>query len=100
MKKYLTTGYNTSIKEVEILRETGSSVYFPASYYGKKKEKHVLKMSSFHQYHDTWAQAHDYLLECARQRVARTERQLNHETETLKKIEAMKEDTCQLKNSV
>lgn len=94
MKKYLTTGYSTRIIEVEILREKESSVYIPSKY-GNKKEKRVLKMTSYHQYHDTWAQAHKYLLEQARMRVACAKERFTEETETLRKIEAMKEDTCQ-----
>lgn len=91
MKKYLTTSYSAGIVGVEILRETGSFVYIPANY-GKKKEKREIKVSGYHQYHDTWAQAHKYLLKQALERVARAERQFYYETKVLRKIEAMEED--------
>ena len=89
MKKYRIGGYYVRIEEIEILRETESSVFI-ATTHSRKKEQREAKVSSYHQYHDTWEAAHKYLLEKASVRVASASRRLDYETATLKTIKAMR----------
>ena len=87
MKKYRTTHYNDAkIDEVEILRETDSSV-FTATTRGRKKEQREAKVSGYHQYHDTWEAAHKYLLEMAQNELKRCEQRLDYAKKILKTIE-------------
>jgi len=91
MKKYRTTSYDDAkIIEVEVLKETAVSVFIATTSFGKKKEKRETKISGYHQYHDTWEHAYNYLEEQAVLNIEQCQRHLDYAMKQLKKVEAMK----------
>jgi len=91
MKKYRTSGYDIKIRTVEILRETLKCVIIETEdWKGKKKEKRELKKSWHYEYHDTWEKAHEYLLEEAKNKVAKAQKNLALYLNQYRKVEAMR----------
>ena len=86
MKKYVTeTGrwrVEAKITEVEVERETESSVWVNGS--------RLQKVTGYHIYHDTWDVAHTYLLEKAKQKVEYARRQLEEHKSYLGNVKGMK----------
>jgi hypothetical protein len=64
--KYMTTKYSTSIEEVECSKETDKFVWVDKFSHGVYF--HVLKVSGFNNYHDTWDKAYAHLLFAAEMR--------------------------------
>ena len=86
MKKYM-TGNTTwrveaKIEEVEVLRETESSVWV--------KGRRLQKVTEWNVYHDTWDEAHSYLLEKAKGKVEYARRQLEEHKSYLGNVKGMK----------
>ena len=62
--KYLTgVDANGKIERVQCTRETAACVYLPTSARGNKNsERREAKKSEWAQYHDSWDEAHAYLI--------------------------------------
>jgi hypothetical protein len=89
VKKYMTADRcGNSITEVEVLRETALWVFLPAQ--GRRAERRESKISYVHRYHDSWDEAHEYLLERARVAIERARRTLQHAEIAYCGIENMK----------
>jgi hypothetical protein len=70
MKKYYTTSWSGGrIDEVEIVRETKSSVFL-------KDTRRRRKVTDSERYCDTWKEAHDWLIGVAERRLSTARRQL------------------------
>ena len=86
MKKYKTGstnwGVEAKIEEVEVDRETESSVWVNGN--------RLQKSTEYHTYHDTWDAAHSYLLERAKNKVEYARRQLEEHKSRLGNIKGMK----------
>lgn len=83
------TDYNANrIDVVEVLRETNASVFFLGSH--GRTECREAKMSDWKQYHDTWADAHAYLMAKAQSCVDRARRALELANGHLGNVKGMK----------
>ena len=89
MKKYLANSTIGKIKQVDILRETESSIYV-ASDWGSGGERRD-KISESRGYFDTFSEARDFLLEIEEQKIATLTRELARRQENVRKIEEMTE---------
>lgn len=72
MVKYKTDGYGKNlIEEVEVVKETKKQLVIKQYDEWRKKhfETRTAKISSYCQYHDTWEDAHAFLLGKAEKRV-------------------------------
>jgi len=87
MKRYMTIRWSTEIKEKDIVRETDAFVILPEE--GGRKERREAKSSDYHLYHETWDLAHAYLLQRAKDRVVRSQSELEGRQNDLKVIENM-----------
>jgi len=79
MKMYKTTGryHVAKIEEVEVLRTTAQSVFFPKSRSGVKgKEDRHAKHSDHANYFETWEEAKEYLMDAAENKLSGARRQL------------------------
>lgn len=84
------TGYSADkIERVEVLRETAQCVYLP-SHCHRKTERRDAKRSEYTQYHDTWAEAHTYLMQRAETAVIAARRSLELANTKLGNIKGMK----------
>ena len=85
------TGFAGQIEEIEIIRETAESV-FRASFYmrGNPTERELAKRSKHENYHDTWADAHQFLIDRATAKVASARRRLEFTNCELGNIKGMK----------
>ena len=77
------------IRRVEVLRETGQFVYLPSHSPGKT-ERRDAKRSEYTQYHNTWAEAHTYLVQRAETAVIAARRSLELANAKLGNIKGMK----------
>ena len=96
MKKYKTGSYDTRIEEYEVVKETAHRVTF------KKESKHYLtgidqikidtenKSSNYHQWHDSFENAKQFLVERALKGIAEREKQISKLREDIIKIEYTK----------
>lgn len=92
MIKYKTTGLNWPIEAVKIVRESEKSVWYENILgSGCVRLDQERKVSDYHQYHDTWQDAKDYLLGRARQKVESARARLVDAEDTLSKIEALRQ---------
>lgn len=91
--KFKTGGYRETIERVECVRETEKSVYtLHVNYYGIEATEPTRndKFSGHTQYHDSWADAHAYLLKEAEAKVAACRRSLESANDKLDIIKRMK----------
>lgn len=93
MIKYRTIGQ--SIAEVEVLRETATSVFlrdegFLANASGERREA---KRSTYTNYHDSWLEAKQFLLNKAENELITARRALQRAQDVLGNIKGMKEPT-------
>jgi len=92
MIKYRTGGYGKNlIEEVECERETEKSVW-AKRVYGSGFER-CLKETEYHNYHDTWEKAHEYLIEKAERQADGLRRQLQLANSYLGNIKGLKNKT-------
>lgn len=90
------TGYSADkIEEVEVLRETEQSVFLrvnSSSLAGRKgtNERRDAKRSTYVQYHDTWADAHAFLVGKAQRDVESLRSRLEQAKGRLGQIKGMK----------
>jgi len=85
MKKYVTTTWSTvraEIKEVEVEKETGASVWIGG--------RRLAKNTSYEQYHDTWERAHAHLMSKAKYRVESCRHDLELANSALGNVKGMK----------
>lgn len=82
MKKYMSRSVSLRIEEVEIDRETESSVWINGS--------RVAKIGVYGSYHDTWEEAHQRLLALAQRDVDTLRRRLELANSRLGNIKGMK----------
>ncbi|MFK3738987.1 hypothetical protein [Massilia sp. TN1-12] len=85
--KYKTTENSSSIQEVDVIRETASFVYLPRFGGGERREA---KQSSWDYYHDSWEEAHAYLMKLAESHVKAARRELELANGRLGNIKGMK----------
>lgn len=76
------------IESVEVLRETEKMVVIACI--GKRKETREAKRSEWTNWHDTWVDAHEFLLAAAQQKVVRIRMQLERAKDELGNIKGMK----------
>lgn len=81
MKRYRTEKWNNEITAVEIIRETDKSVWFLRNSWcldgdGEMVETKAVKTSDNHSWHDTWDDAHAFLLKRAERNIASAKWQL------------------------
>ena len=84
--KYRTKGFEASIEKIEVERETKRHVY-------SKREGRFPKRSIWRSYHDTWIEAHIFLLERAGEEVAGTKKKLDNAQMQLRRIVKLVNDT-------
>ena len=72
--KYKTKCAGADIQAVEVLRETMLCVFVQR--YGTGTEFRANKITEWHQYHDSWEAAHQYLMDKAERRLAEARRSL------------------------
>jgi hypothetical protein len=91
--KFKTDYSGKTIERVEVIRETAASVYVAKnSVFGNAKgERRDAKRSEYAQYHDTWADAHAYLMERAEERVTDARNRLQQASGHLGNIKGMKQ---------
>jgi len=86
MKKMFRTWYDTSIEEVEVIRETAKFVVLvDLQRWAKRSDDH-------YNFFDTWAEARQFLIDREKTAISGLAKKIQEHAETLKKIEAM---TCQ-----
>lgn len=85
--KYRTRTYSSAIEEVEIVRETESSVFIARN---SGPERRNAKVTTYDRYHDTWADAHAYLMVRAEFAVKHARQQLESANGNLGNIKGMK----------
>lgn len=89
--KYETSKFGrVPILRVECERETEQSVFVINPKYPNIKPSRQAKISSYSQYHDTWADAHAHLLAMAEASVAACRRSLELANAKLGNIKGMK----------
>lgn len=92
--KFRTCGHGKpSIEPVACTRETDASVFIMRAVRGirpSEEERRVAKRSEFEQYHNTWADARDYLLTRAESGVIAARRSLELAQAKLGNIKGMK----------
>ena len=92
MKKYLANSAFKDIREVEIVRETDSSVYFLCgAAWATGGARREAKISEGRRYFDTWEEARRFLLEIEEGKIAALTRELARRQENVRKIEEMTE---------
>jgi hypothetical protein len=84
MKKYIAkkAAWSTNISEVDVERESGSSVWIAGRRHAKRSE--------WENYFDTWEQAHQFLLDLAQEEVDSCRLQLERAKGYLGNIKGMK----------
>lgn len=82
MIKYKTGGWLELIQEVEIEKETEKSVYVRGS--------RLAKVGQYHRYHDSWADAREFLLRQAENKVEACRRTLEVAKSKLGNIKGLK----------
>jgi hypothetical protein len=92
MKKYK-TGYGIEIKEVEIIKETEKTVWIEATYRVPNKEniRQCRKNSDYENYHDTWRDARDFLLNKAEKEWEYAKERANVKKSIIGNIKAIKQ---------
>lgn len=90
--KYKTKWSKNSIERVEVLRETEAFVYVSTDGWTKsgKGERRQAKLGEFAQYHNTWADAHAYLMADAENSVTHARSRLEQAKGHLGNIKGMK----------
>ena len=83
MIKYKIGGYREKIEAVEIERETDQMVFLPN---GNREHKKC----SYHQYFDTWEEAHEVLMKQLEGKVASLRLRLNNAEGELGNLKGMK----------
>lgn len=80
------------IEEVEILRETEQCVFLPtkATRTNPKGESRELKVTEWHEYHDTWESAHASLTKKAAEQVTNARRRLDFANAFAGNVKGMK----------
>lgn len=93
--KYKTLSYSRKIEPVEVTRETEQSVFLV--HCSGDSERREAKISDYAQYHDSWADAHAYLLKRAEGKVLGCRAALESANGELGNIKDMKQpDTSDL----
>ena len=87
MKRYQTTRWSIRIEEIEVLRETDAFMILPQE--GRRRERREAKETDYHLFHETWEEAHAYLLKRTKDEIARAQDILEGEKRFLKIIENM-----------
>jgi len=89
--KYKTNYSKDEIIKVDVIRETEKCVFLESSSLsGRIAEQRESKVSSYTRYHDTWGDAHSYLLGCANSLVSSKESQFKAAKDKLAKVESLK----------
>ncbi|MGZ3351739.1 MAG: hypothetical protein ACXU89_22660 [Xanthobacteraceae bacterium] len=93
--KFKTSFSADKIEEIEVVRETEQSVFLPVNarfLAGKKgvNERRDAKRSTYVQYHDTWADAHAFLVGKAQREVESLRSRLEQAKGKLGQIKGMK----------
>jgi putative IMPACT (imprinted ancient) family translation regulator len=91
--KYQTGGFGSKgIEQVEVVKETEKTVWVRHEWNGHKSVEQVRKESNYHQFHDTWQEAKDYLIEKAAQKVDACRERLEAAIEDLRKMKELREE--------
>lgn len=82
------------IEKVEVIRETKEFVYVPSRPMSKlqKAERREAKRSDFYNYHDTWEDAHSFLLERAEARVEGARERLERAQSHLESVKGIRQE--------
>lgn len=86
--KYRTGGWRSKIEAIEIRKETEKCVFYVSA--GGGREHREAKVSDYYRWHDTWEEAHTYLVSRARREIAATRISLQKAEEELAQLVAMK----------
>lgn len=79
------------IEAVEVVRETDGSIFLPADpRWNKSGERREAKITDWHEYHDSWEQAHSALIRKAERDVESARRRLESSNGLLGNIKGMK----------
>lgn len=81
---------DNGIFAVKVKRETKSTVVFHAE--SEQQERYENKSSSWYGWHDTWADAHAFLIAKAEEKISELRARLEQETFRLGQIRGMKPD--------
>ena len=92
MIKYRTNYGNTKIDKVDVLRETPKFVVIQTkNFTGSTREDRESKSSSYHNYFDTWEEAHNHILNKAQRTVDSLRLRLESAKGELGNIKGLKE---------
>ena len=89
--KYKTSNYNNKIEKLECVSETASFVTVKSEWCGRANERRMKKTSAYDRIHDTWREAHDYLIKHCEEQVLFARRALELANSTLGNVKGMKE---------
>ena len=90
MIKYITGGFE-NIKEIEVHKETEKTVWFKdKDYTGKIIDSKSSKRSAWRNWHDTWEDAHNFLLEKTKKNIKKQAKLLRSMKKYLCEVEEMK----------
>lgn len=88
MKKYRADATFGEIEQIDIIRETESSVYIASPWAGDRGDRRA-KLSETRGYFDTFEEARRFLLESEEGKVAALTRELARRQERIEKIRGM-----------
>jgi hypothetical protein len=83
--KYLTSSYRNSIEQIEVTRETEKCYYIPP----RRGTGREIKNLKDRDYHNSWEDAHSYLLTRAISKVESSRLQLSYEENKLVEVQNM-----------
>lgn len=86
MKRYITEGWNSKIEEIEVSRET-EKCYFVRHAPHLPEDRRM----KTHNFHNTWLDAHAYLLNRAADKVERLKKELQRAESELATVQDMRQ---------
>ncbi len=97
LTKFKTEKYSTKITQVACQKETSAYVYVAVGGYCHTGFCRQARRSGYDNYHNTWEEARDFLLERARQRVRVIKEELHKAQSELGQIESLTppDSTCE-----
>ena len=86
--KWKTAKYGKEIERIECIRETDKMIVYRSEFWDRECKT---RKDGYDKYHDSWADAHEYLLNLASENIDSLQNKLASEIARLELIEAMKE---------
>lgn len=87
---FRTTKHNSKIEAFEVVKVTASTVTYRETWAGTQRDVRNKRATDWHQWHDTWEEAHDCLLKQAEEKVLSSRLALERATGELGNIKGMR----------